>query len=1003
MSRIHSLWKCTTGTLVKGLLLVGLAIPALPQVNTATLLGQISDVSGAVVQTAQVSATNLETNLKRLVATDAIGAYRIEALPIGRYTLSVTAAGFKTEAHSGIVLAAGDQVRIDFSLAPGAVSDRVDVSGDAGLVNTESSEIGAVTTPQKVESLPLNGRNFTQLVLLEPGVQSASVNGRTSFNINGSTQWGLNIALDGTDASFQESTTFGDPSGNSLLNTVSVDSIQEFRVQSSTFSAETGRSSGGAINIITKSGTNEFHGSLYEYFQNDLLNARNFFAATKNELRQNQFGGTLGGPIRRNRLFFFGNYEEPRRIVGRLLSGLVPSAAFRASAPAVYQSYLQLLPLPTGPLSSPNAGLAYRNDALLDNEKVYNIRADYVQDRSTTMLRYSQNQSSNSVPYLMASNRQDFTISNQLATLDNTYNLTPSTLNEFRLGFNHWVIPRLNSTFNAGVANSISVPSLISDGNFEGDLRFADTSYDILDTVGHQSGKHSLKAGFELRRLQSDRIQKQNPAYSYNTIADFLANTPASVRIIFGTPGIGLRQWQSGFFFQDDWHASSRVTVNLGLRYEYFTVPAEVAGRFYNVVSNPFGPFGSRGAPIYSPDRTDFEPRVGLAWDITGKQKTVIRSGFGVYKSPITPFAIFNLANVSPLEPFAFNATVQDIPGLTYPVSGGVAAAIANPSLAPQLGLLPAVEGRLIVDPHLRDTYTLMWNFSIQQALAKNFMLQTAYVGSHTLKAYDTESLNVINPATGFRPDPAIGEIVITQDDGRRIYDALQVSLQKRLSYGLFADAYYTYSHTLIYGGDDCCSGSTNNNVENYSNIAASRGDAGTDIRHQITFDYGWDIPFFRRNASRLLRETLGGWAVQGITNIRSGQALNIVTGADIAGDGDASSQRVNYLGGPVYGSPQTLGNWFNKAAFALPANGTYGNIGMDVARGPISVNFDTAFVKNVSLWHEHQLMFRADLFNIFNHSNFGNPNTTLTSPLFGQITSASSPRVVQLALKYRF
>jgi hypothetical protein len=983
-------------------LLMAAVVSVSAQTNNATLVGQVTDVSGAVVPNAQVTARNMETNLARSVVTDANGAYRIEALLIGRYELSVAMVGFKTQTHSTITLGAGDQVRVDFSLAPGEVNERIEVSGGAGLVNTESAELGALTTPQKVESLPLSGRNFTQLVLLEPGVQSSNVNGRTSFNINGASQWGLNIALDGTDASFPESSTFGDPSANSLLNTVSVDSIQEFRVQASTFTAETGRSSGGAVNIITKSGTNQFHGSLYEYFQNDLLNARNFFAASKNELRQNQYGGTLGGPIVQNRLFFFGNYEGARRVVGRLLSGLVPSAAFRATAPAVYQSYLQLLPLPTQGLSTPSAGLAYRNDALIDNENVYNIRADYVRDRSTTMLRYSLNESNNSVPYLMQSNRQNFSIVNDLATLDNTYNISPHTLNEFRIGGNHWVIPRLNTLFNGGVANAISVPNLISDGNFVGLLKFSDTTVNVLDTVSHQTGRHAFKAGYELRRLQSNRIQKQNPAYNYNSLADFLANTPATVRVIFGSPGIGLRQWEQGVFFQDDWRATNRLTINLGVRYEYYTPTSEVAGRYYNIISDPAGAFRDRGAQLYSPDRNNFEPRVGLAWDLTGKQKTVIRAGFGVYNSPITPFSMFALAIVSPLEPFAYNATAQDIPGLAYPVSGGVATAIANPTLAPQLGLLPAVVGRNILDPHLRDTYTLMWSFSIQQQLARNLVLQTSYVGNHALKAYDTESLNVINPATGQRPVPSIGEIVITQNDGRRKYEALQVSLQKRLSRGLFADTYYTYSHNIIYGGDDCCSGSTNNNVEDYSNIAASRGDAGTDIRHQFTVDYGWNIPF-GGNLSSVWRNILGGWVVQGITNVRTGQALNLVTGADIAGDGDASSQRINYFGGPLYAPQQTITNWFNKATLAQPTKGTFGNLGMDVARGPHSVNFDMAFVKGFAPWHEHQLIFRADLFNIFNHTNFGNPTVTFSSPLFGQITTAASSRVVQLALRYRF
>ncbi len=980
--------------------LILLALPALGQVNTAGLLGTVRDSSDAVIPGARITARNTLTNLERAATADADGNYLFAALSIGDYEIKAEYSNFATETRKGLVLAAGDRVRLDFVLRPGQVAEAVTVSGTIPLMNTVSPELGTLIDSQKVTSLPMNGRNFIQLVTLQPGVQSSNVNGRQAFNLNGLTQWGLNITLDGTDASFGESASFGDPSGRSVLNTVSVDSIQEFRVLAGTFTAETGRASGGAINIVTKGGANDYHGVLFYYLRNSALDARNFFAARKDRLVQNQFGATAGGPIKKDKLFFFGSFETARRRIGQQLASNVPTAAFRARSPAVYKPYFDLLPLPTEPVNA-DTGIHRRGDLFVTDENLGNGRLDYNTNNTVTTARYSINDSENSIPNIIPANRQVFNIRNHLLTLSNTWTISPAALNEVRLGFNRWYIPRLNSTFFGGLGE-MAIPGVLTAGNFEGFLRFVDNAYTYADNFTYRRGRHTLKTGFELRRLQSNRIQKQNPVYSYNSVDDFMANRPLTVRVILGQPDAGLRQWNTGLYFQDDFQVHPRVMLNLGMRWEYYTPVTEAAGRLFNVTGDPFGGFRPKGANIYSRDLNNFNPRIGLAWDVTGKQRTVVRAGFGVYSSPLTPIFIWDTPTIDPRQPFAFNATRQDIPDLAFPISGKLAQAVANPDNALALGLLPPVVGRRIIDPNLRDTYSNQWNVAVQQSLSKNFVFQASYVGNQNLKAVNTRSVNLVDPVTRQRQDPRIGEILIIEDSGKRFYHGLQLSLRGRQVKGLTTDVFYTWGHSVVYGGDDCCTG-TNDVIQDFDNIRGSRGDANTDIRQALTFGYSYDLRLDRWTSGGALGRIAGGWSIQGITQIRSGRAINILSGRDIRGNGVGGSQRPNYAGGSLYAANQDIRNWFNKTAFTLPAAGQYGNLGKNAARGPSFAQWDVSVIKNTRIFGEQSIQFRAEFFDLPNRANFGNPVASFVSPNFGQILSASPGRQIQLGLRYRF
>jgi len=982
---------------------IALAATLSAQVNTASILGRVSDSTGAVIPNAKVTARNLDTGLERTISTDDAGAYEIALLSIGAYRLTVEMQGLATEVRQGIALAAGDRLRLDVSLSPGQVSESVTVSGTATLVNTTSPELGTVIDSQKVQSLPIANRNFTTLVTLQPGVQASNVGGRNSFNLNGQTQWGLNLTMDGTDASFIESPSFGDPSGRSVLNTVSVDSIAEFRVLSGTFSAETGRASAGAVNIITKGGTNNFHGTLFHYLRNRNLDARVPNSLARDPLVQNQFGGNLGGPIMQNKLFFFGSFERASRRVGQQITANVFTDALRNRTPAVFAPFLAAMPAPTESTANPDIGLHRRSDQLKTDENLGNGRLDWNTDKSVTSVRYSINSSANSIPYLFRTNRQVFDITNHVATVSNTYTLSPRMLNELRLGFNRWFIPRLNSTYFGGFGEVI-VSGLYTASNFEGLLRFATNSYTLADNFSVRAGRHSIKAGFEIRNVRAGRIQRQNPIYTFNNVNDFLANRINNVRVIFGTIGTEQRQMQNGFFIQDDIQVSSRLTLNLGLRYEYYTVIQEREGRLFNVKSDPFGPFRGRGESIYEPDRNNFNPRLGLAWDVSGNQKTIVRAGGGIYSSPIIPYFIFDTATIDARLPFASNFTALDVPGLGFPISGTLKQAVDNPNDAVGLGLAPAVVGRRIVDPRMRDNYSMMWNLTIQRQLSKNMVLQLGYIGNNNVKAQNSRTLNLVDPVLRRRPDPTIGEILYIESSGRRNYNAFQMELRGRRMKGLTSDVFYTYSKSLTYGGDDCCTGN-NPDVMDFDNVAASRAVANTDIRHQTTWALGYDLPGRDLWKGSFANKLVSGWSVQNITRIRSGRPVNITSGTDVRGNGFAGSQRPNYVGGDIYAANRGPNLWLNRAAFAAPTAGQYGNLGRNIARGPSAFQFDVSVLKNTALWKEHNLQFRAEFFNLPNTPIWENPVSAINNPNFGRVLTgiAASQRQVQLSLRYQF
>ena len=545
------------------------------QVNTATILGAVTDASGGAVPGASLTVTNRATELTQTATADAAGSYSFERLPVGDYSLVVKAAGFKQFERPDIHVDATQRVKIDVVMEVGVVSESVTVSGGASLVSTQNTELGVVIGEQQVRNLPLNGRNFAQLIALEPG---AVVSGGAVY-FNGLSRDNMNITVDGTDAANPDRPATSDFGGQTQQNILSVEFIQEFKTSKGVFSAELGRASSGGVNVITKSGTNEFHGTTYEFIRNDALDARNFFAASKDELRLNQFGANAGGPVLRNRLFFFLGWEGVRERRGTQITGTVPTDSLRqrmlAANPA-YAQILNLMPPSNEDRGDPDRGFHRRSAVRTNREDSAIARLDLNPTaKDNVFARYSILSAYTVVPGLSPINGTEYPTQDRTGTFSWNRILSAKMVNEFRAGVNKQDIPRANQAFIPQQIGSLS--GFLSTPNQEV-LRANGGSWTILDNFGYTAGRHSLRAGFEVRKFHYGRANYQNPTYTMETLADILASRFTDANVVLGNDLRRLGETQTGIYIQDDFRASSRLTLNLGLRYEYFTPVSERDG-----------------------------------------------------------------------------------------------------------------------------------------------------------------------------------------------------------------------------------------------------------------------------------------------------------------------------------------------------------------------------------------------------------------------------------------
>ena len=1001
------------------------SLPVLGQVDQGSLVGRVTDQSGAIVSGAKVRATDTRTNVVTETTTNESGYYEFPLLPVGKYVVGVEKDGFRRAASEEIELHAGTQPKIDMALQLGAVSDSITVSAVAPIINETTTDLGTVIDQRKVEEMPLNGRNFAQLFSLQNGFNLGGQSARGGVEFNGESSGGNAFLMDGVTMAFGELSAIGIGAiggTGTLINTLSVDAIEEFKTSFGAYSSDYGFASGAAINVTTKSGSNSFHGTAWEYFRNNALDAADFISNAVGlgvpKLRQNQFGGNLGGPILKNKLFFFFNYEGARVVRGTQISGNVPTPLLLSEIknPQMLAN-LELMPLPTSPTSNPLVGLYLAHPNNLDTEDTTLSRLDWNAWQQHLSFRLAWNSQTVSNAVIEPGYRTVYPIPFKNITAADIFNIGPNKTMEVRYGYDHWPIARhiqssdpaqnqaLYGTELSNVTTAINTSGLTRTFLFNV-LNSDSPIHSFVDNFVWVHGSHTIKAGASVQHTSSKRYQVEPIIYYYNSIQNMINDNPLALQLTVGNPGRGYTFVNTGLYIQDDWKVNRRLQINYGLRYDYYTT---FKGPYGLATSDPYGPRVTPGQAIWNPNPHDFGPRLGIVFDPTGSGKTVIRAGGAVSFDPPQPYWYWDAPFVNPaLSAFPY-VTAASLPPSLQPVTFGslnynnfTKAVIQSPSNIPaglELGFnLPT--------RHRPDERSYEWNFTVQHMFAQDFSVQASYVGNRDLHQFSTTVLNL--PVNGVST-PNVGPATLLTDDGRTWYHGLQLAANKRFSHGYELDAYYTWSKTMVYNNADGTN-EVDNTTQDYNNIAGSVGPKLGNIGQHFVLVHSYAIPtlpgaFARTNP--VGRAIFQGWALEGIMTRNSGPSLNVVLGVDAVGNGRTTSDRPDAVLGvsPYLNSSNPL-LYLNRAAFdsADPiAQKRYGNLGYNTVRGPATFTWDLGVHKAFTVWKEQKVTFRLEMFNWLNHPTFTLTNLSLASSTFGRITSDGIGREIQLAIRYAF
>ena len=1039
-------------------IVIALCAAGYAQTVRGVISGEVVDQAQSGVPSATVTLTNKDTGELRKSLSDKDGDFTFAAVPAGSYTLAADKQGFR-KLPQDIVLQVDQEVNVDLTLY--VSGDYVQVSAIAPILRTETSTIGGVIDNRTITGIPLDGRNFYELSLLLPGVfppaqgSAGSVRGAFAIEVNGAREDANNFLLDGAYN--------GDPKLNGVGVTPPVDAINQFEVLSSTYDATFGRNAGGQINVITQSGTNQIHGTAWEFFRNAALDAHNFFAPSDQpapQYQRNQFGATIGAPIKKNRTFFFGDFEITRLAAGQTLVTDVPTAAERTgnfqgsgliaidpttgqplpnnTLPSYYQNPVgqaiaNLYPLPNRDVAGANF---VSSPSETDNQEHFDVRLDHlVKENEHIFARYSYIDDALFTPFAGSSGDSllpGYGLSvpsrAQNIALGETHVFTPALLNELRVAFNRVS----NGDFQQGYSNGtganingqLGLPelstnprdfgmSLVSVAGFSpiGDENTSPehgttNTYQIADTVTMVRGRHVVKYGVDYRIVQENAYRDVESRgfldfdgiYTGNPLEELLLGLPTDTGGAVGNNPEHLRTHSVNLFANETWRVRSNLTFTFGARWEYNSPAVDAANRanLYNPATGTLVPVGQNGFPSGG-----YNPVYSNVAPSAGFAWSP-----GSHRSMVIRAAYgihYDQSSLAPAEGLYFSAPYYTL-NVYYPIQGLFTPSISDPF--PTNFPFPYPATATAFQRNLQTPYIQQWNFGIQQELGKSRVLEVAYVGTKGTHLIDSRDINQPQPSTNpdfMRPNPAFADINIIESGANSIYNSLQARLEQRLSHGLSLLASYTYSKSIDDASGFFSSTGDPNFPQNSYDLRAERGLSDFDIRNRFVLSYAYDIPLAKGH------RWLGGWQSFGVLTFQSGQPFTVALLPSIdnanVGQGElgfGANQRPNVVGNASLANPGAQ-EWFNTAAFAIAPPGEFGNAGRNILEGPGLDTVDFSIVKNTRFRERLNTQFRAEFFNLLNHANFNLPDNFLGSSTFGQILSAQDPRRVQFGVKLLF
>jgi hypothetical protein len=1043
------------------IVVMSLAVSMVWAQGEASISGLVTDGTGSAIPRATVKVTNVETGAVRTVLTDIAGRYNAPLLPVGTYEISADKTGFSTKKQR-LALVLGQSAEVDLTLSVAEMRQAIQVEAAPLQANVTTADDAGLVNERQVKDLPLNGRSYDQLLTLNPGVvnytsqraggigTSNSVVGNM-FAVSGRRPQENLYLLNGVE--FTSASEINNTPGGTSGQLLGVDAVREFAVVKDTYGAEYGKRPGAQINIVTASGTNQVHGSAYEFLRNSTLDARNFFdeGAIPN-FERNEFGGSLGGPLKPDKTFIFGNYEGFRQVLGLSDLTLVPDAASRAAAVASVKPLLGLWPVANGPelLTSTGArsGIAeaFSNPLQHIREDFGTVRLDHNLSQKDSLAGvYTVDDSDAHSPTSNPFSVTAVFLREQVASVEDTHVFSPNLLNKATFGFS-----RGGFYFNSGVAGPASaVPggwlhsgqpvgaivigggttlngaSQLTNGgtNAGSNLPAARNLFTVTDQLSITRGVHFISVGVWLQRIQANDslVQDQYGQASFSNLPSFLAGTVSTYTYAPSYTPLSWRSLEGAFYAEDAIKLKPRLEVRLGFRAESTDGWNEAHGRAANYV---FGPAGvlltqpAMGHSVFSTNRAKFlpAPRVSLAWSPLASKKTVIRAGFGLYYA-LNDSLDYRLDQAAPYNTVY---AVKNIPFSTI----GPDAAYATAKIVPSG-----------VQPNLQTPTIESYTFRIEQQLSPHAVLSVGYIGSHGYHEILSVDANVpipticpalpcpanypagtwYNPANAPLANPALLNSTHWFSEGVSSYNGLEVDLNRHFSHGLQFRGVYTYSKALDDGDSLNTSIATNSPAfaANPLRPISDYAPGSFDIRHAGVINASYALPFGRGGAvfrGRWADRLIGNWQLSGIETAQSGLPFTPQLSYNPSNDGDSRnpvrpSWNPSFTGPVILGGP---GRYFNPAAFIQPLTGTYGDAGRNILRGPGLVETDLSLAKRLSISERVNLQFRAEFFNVFNHTNLNTPNPVVytaasggPSPTAGVITStATSSRQIQLGLK---